>query len=170
MWTAAQPVFHYSISNLARFQSPALPPWAADLSNTGWYGFPALADGTLKIANHGPGLRVDPEGGRDVAPGTVEQFRAFLAESLPELLDAPIAQTRTCLYCDTFDSDFWIDEDPQRQGLIVATGGSGHGFKFLPVIGGIVADLLEKVANPWAHRFQWRTLSDRRTEAARFMG
>jgi hypothetical protein len=28
------------------------------------------------------------------------------------------------------DGDFWIDHDPKITGLVVAAGGSGHGFKF----------------------------------------
>ena len=60
------------------------------------------------------------------------------------------------MYCDTFDGDFLIDQDPNREGLIVAGGGSGHGFKFAPVIGGVVADVVEGRDNRWAKRFKWR--------------
>jgi glycine/D-amino acid oxidase-like deaminating enzyme len=40
----------------------------------------------------------------------------------------------------------------------VATGGSGHGFKFGPVSGEIVADLLDGVRRPdrWLERFSWQ--------------
>jgi hypothetical protein len=42
---------------------------------------------------------------------------------------------RLCFYCDTFDGDFWIDKDPERPGPLVSAGGSGHAFKFSPLIG-----------------------------------
>jgi len=80
--------------------------------------------------------------------------------------------TRRCLYCDTLDEHFWIDRHPEREGLVVAAGGSGHGFKFAPILGGLVADALEGRENPWLPRFRWRRLdaSASGEEAARFHG
>ena len=63
--------------------------------------------------------------------------------NLPALADAPIVHRRMCLYCDTFDGDFWIDHDPERPGLVVAAGDSGHGFKFAPILGALIADVVE---------------------------
>ena len=75
--------------------------------------------------------------------------------------------TRVCLYCDRFDGDLLVDRDPDREGLIVAAGGSGHGFKFAPELGAIVADAVEGRENRWAHRFRWRERGAARTEEAR---
>jgi glycine/D-amino acid oxidase-like deaminating enzyme len=72
------------------------------------------------------------------------------------LADAPIVYTRICLYCDTPDGDFWIASDPDRRGLIIATGDSGHGFKFAPILGEIIADVAEGKSNPWSEKFRWR--------------
>jgi sarcosine oxidase/L-pipecolate oxidase len=72
-----------------------------------------------------------------------------------------------CLYCDTFDGDLLIDRVPGHEGLTVASGGSGHGFKFAPVIGQIVADALEGADNRWSHRFSWREAGPRTGEKAR---
>ncbi len=57
--------------------------------------------------------------------------------------------------------------DPGPLPLLVATGGSGHGFKFAPLIGAVISDKIEGKANPWKSRFRWRTQGERRTEAAR---
>ena len=76
-------------------------------------------------------------------PEEEARVREFLGDSLPPLADAPIVHRRLCLYCDTFDGDFWIDHDPERPGLVVAAGDSGHGFKFAPMIGGLIADVVE---------------------------
>jgi glycine/D-amino acid oxidase-like deaminating enzyme len=95
-------------------------------------------------------------------------FRTFLRASLPGLADAPIVGRRLCLYCDTWDGNFWIDHDPEREGLVVAAGGSGHMFKFAPRLGPIVADVLERKPNRYAHRFAWREGGEEATEAARF--
>ncbi len=167
MWAAGQPVFHFQVDAAAPYQAPGFPPWACDISRTGWYGFPSLDDGRVKVANHGNGILVDPRGERVVPLHAEERFRDFLSSAVPDLANRPVVGTRLCLYCDTFDGDLWIDRDPSRDGLVVAAGGSGHGFKFAPVLGGMIADVLEGRPNPWAHRFSWRSLGQSRPEAAR---
>ena len=169
MWTVGQPVVHLTVEHAAAWQAPRFPVWAADISRTGWYGFPALPDGTLKIGRHGPGRRVHPDEPRTVLPSELGPFREFVHESLPALAGAPIAATRLCLYCDTFDGDFWIDHDPERAGLVVAAGDSGHGFKFAPVLGPLIADVVERRPNPWSPRFSWRARVADGKEAARAM-
>ena len=47
-----------------------------------------------------------------------------------------ISDTRLCWYTDSLDNSFLIDYVPgYSETLFVASGGSGHGFKFLPVLG-----------------------------------
>jgi glycine/D-amino acid oxidase-like deaminating enzyme len=167
MWTTGQPVVHFTVDNPSAWQAPRFPVWAADIARTGWYGFPALDEGTLKIGHHGAGRRVDPDGPRTVLPDEEDLFRQFLRRRLPVLADAPIQASRLCLYCDTFDGDFWIDEDPARPGLFVAAGDSGHGFKFAPVLGSLIADVVERKPNPWRGRFKWRARVRDGKEAAR---
>ena len=89
----------------------------------------------------------------------VERLRAFLAAALPDLSDASLVYMRRCLYADTPDGDFWIDRHPQRVGLTVATGDSGHAFKFAPILGGLIADAVEGKPNPWLPKFRWRDIS-----------
>ena len=164
MWATGQDVLHFCPDDTALFRPPAFPTWATDIARTGWYGFPALADGTLKVAHHGIGRRVDPRAPRASTEGVEGRFRSFLREKLPAAAAAPVVGGRLCVYCDTFDGDFWIDGCPDRPGLFVAAGGAGHAFKFAPVLGGIVADAVE--GRPEA-RFRWRTLDTLCTEAAR---
>jgi glycine/D-amino acid oxidase-like deaminating enzyme len=167
MWATGQPVVHFRVENPKAWQAPGFPVWAADISRSGWYGFPALDDGTLKMANHGVGRRVHADDPRSVLPAEEARFGAFVREHLPALAGAPIVATRLCLYCDTFDGDFWIAPDPSRPGLFVAAGDSGHAFKFAPVLGGLIADVIEAKPNAWAERFRWRTRARDATEAAR---
>jgi glycine/D-amino acid oxidase-like deaminating enzyme len=110
---------------------------------------------------------VHADDARSVLPAEEARFRAFVRDHLPALAGAPIIATRLCLYCDTFDGDFWIAHDPARPGLIVAAGDSGHAFKFAPVLGGLIADVVETKPNPWAPRFRWRTRGRAAKEAAR---
>jgi len=169
MWATAQPVLHFRPADPALFQPPRFVVWSADIANTGWYGFPALADGTWKIANHGPGRRVNPDEPRTIAPGDEAKFRAFLRETFPAMADAPLIGSRLCLYCDSWDGDFYLDHVPDRPGLLVAAGDSGHGFKFAPVLGRIAADVLERKPNRYASRFAWRPRGRLKTEEARYI-
>jgi len=167
----AQPIFYFRPKNLELFRGDKFPVWAADLSKTGWYGFPVTKEGIVKISNHGPGRRVQPEDKRETTPEDEARCRRFLAESLPSLADALLVNSRTCLYCDSWDGNFYIDHDPERPGLVYATGGSGHAFKFTPVLGRLVADIVEHKQNRFAARFAWRprgTVSVK--EQARFLG
>lgn len=167
LWTTAQPVLHFRPAWPEEWRPPGFVVWAADIANTGWYGFPAQEDGTVKVANHGPGRRVDPDAPRDVPPDVEPRFRAFFRETFPGLADAPLIGSRLCLYCDAWDGDFWIDRE--REGLVVVAGDSGHGFKFAPVIGGLVADALEGRENGFLARFRARPRAGLRSEDARHL-
>ena len=75
-----------------------------------------------------------------------------------------------CVYTDTWDGNFLISSHPEVEGLTVATGGSGHGFKFGPVLGGLIADAVQGVSNPYLERFEWRSTGEMSTEDARYTG
>ena len=47
------------------------------------------------------------------------------------------------MYGQSSDGDFVIDLDPRDPRICLALGMSGHGFKFAPVIGELVADMIE---------------------------
>ena len=166
-----QPVLHFSVSDPRRWQAPRFTPWAADISQTGWYGFTATAEGILKIGHHGLGLGVPLEPHASVPDAHVSRCRGFLLESLPELADAPLVGSRVCYYCDSFDGYLWIGRDPNRRGLVVAAGGSGHGFKFAPILGPLIADAVEGTPSRWSAPFDWRVFEGPiRTEDARYLG
>jgi glycine/D-amino acid oxidase-like deaminating enzyme len=163
------PVFHLRPANPALFEAERFPTFTADVARTGYYGFPRNRDGVVKVANHGVGTRIDPDAPRGVTETHRAELRAFLAGTFPALLDAEVVYTRLCLYADTQDEDFWIARDPDRRGLTMAGGGSGHGFKFAPVLGALIADAVEGVPNPKLEKFRWRPelRLDRGREAAR---
>jgi glycine/D-amino acid oxidase-like deaminating enzyme len=162
-----QPVYYFQPDNPHNYLAERFPPWAADISNTGWYGFPIQPDGIMKIANHGSGIPADPNTDTSVPEYVDEIFTGFLADTFPDLTGSPIHSRRLCFYCDSWDGDFWIDWDPEREGLLVAAGGSGHGFKFAPLMGSLIADKVERKSNEWEHRFRWRSVGERQAEAAR---
>ncbi len=166
------PVFHLKPAEPELFLPERFPFFGADISTTGYYGFP-LNRGVVKIANHGAGREMSPDSSERVMTGEEEsELSAFLRSTIPSLADAPIVHTRICMYCDTNDGDFWIAPDPKRPNLIIATGDCGHGFKFAPVLGEIIADAVEAKPNPILKKFRWRpeVKSGVTKEAARFGG
>jgi glycine/D-amino acid oxidase-like deaminating enzyme len=166
---SGHPVVHLRPARPEPFEARVFPTFTADVSRTGYYGFPINRDGIVKIANHGVGRPVDPDTPRDVTPEDVERLRTFLSIALPSLADAEITHSRVCVYDDTENEDFWIDRSPQREGLVVAGGGSGHSFKFAPLLGEWVVDVIENRDRPWRKKFGWRPVRGVREgrEAAR---
>lgn len=152
-----QPVFHLKPRQPELFASERFPVFGADITTTGYYGFPINRDGVVKIANHGPGREMSPESPeRAVTTEDEKNLREFLSSTFPALADAPIVYSRVCMYCDTHDGHFWIARDPDRKGLVIAAGDCGHGFKFAPVLGEIIADAVEENPNPILQKFRWR--------------
>ena len=170
---SGQPVFHLKSSRPDLFAPERFPVFGADITTTGYYGFPLNRDGIVKIANHGPGREMSPESpDRVVTSEEKENLREFLSWAFPALADAPIVYTRLCMYCETHDGNFWIAPDPEREGLVVAAGDCGHGFKFAPVLGEIIADAVEGQHNPILEKFRWRpeVPVGASTDVARFRG
>jgi glycine/D-amino acid oxidase-like deaminating enzyme len=165
----AQCILHFEPSDPGAFTPPKFVPWAADIARTGWYGFAAIDVGertVVKVACHAKGERRDPSAPREVPTSIEPAFRSFLRESLPALAGAPIAARRVCFYSDSFDGDFFIDRHPRWPNVTVASGGSGHAFKFGPLLGAWIADAVT-AASSVIERFRWRELAKERREAAR---
>ena len=96
----------------------------------------------IKVGMHGGGRPVDPARRRDDADrideAAVRRLQDYARQWLPGV-DPDRVEPVTCLYTLTEDSDFVVD---RRGPLTVAAGFSGHGFKFAPAIGELVADLV----------------------------
>jgi sarcosine oxidase len=107
------------------------------------YGFPAIDGpaGGVKVSFFRAGEPTTPQAvDRTVRAAEVEELRARAAQVLPGLTGPPVAAT-VCLYTTTPDHHFVIGSHPDHPNVVVACGFSGHGFKFVPVVGEILADL-----------------------------
>jgi sarcosine oxidase len=105
------------------------------------YGFPPRSS-LIKVAkHHHRDQSVDPETyDRTVTAEDEALIRAALAEHLPAA-NGRLIKAETCLYTMTPDGDFIIDRLPGAPQIVVASPCSGHGFKFAPAVGAILADL-----------------------------
>jgi sarcosine oxidase len=107
------------------------------------YGFPPFGEAGIKVAkHHHRDQAVDPDRyDRVVSAHDEALIRAVLAEHVPAA-NGPLLDARTCLYTVAPDGDFIIDRLPGCAQIVVVSPCSGHGFKFAPAIGEIVADLV----------------------------
>ncbi|MFM9057792.1 MAG: N-methyl-L-tryptophan oxidase [Planctomycetaceae bacterium] len=119
-----------------------LPCFAFDTPAGFFYGFPALDERGVKVAEHTGGrevadpLRVD-RGIEAAERAAVEHFlRAHLPGACGRLTDHA-----TCLYTMSPDSHFVLGLHPEEPRVAIAAGFSGHGFKFASVMGEVLADL-----------------------------
>ncbi|KAH9886133.1 FAD dependent oxidoreductase [Xylariomycetidae sp. FL2044] len=94
----------------------------------------------------------------DGCPKEIEaEIRTFVREMLPELADRPFVHTKMCWDAVAGDLNFRICPYPETKNLFIATIGSNHGFKFMPVIGKYVADMLEgKLGREWLDLWAWK--------------
>jgi sarcosine oxidase len=103
--------------------------------------FPSTDRGLVKVAKH---YHLDQQGSdpdnydRVVSDADEAEIRSGIVHHLPEA-DGPMRRSETCLYTNTPDKHFIVDHVHPHS--IVASPCSGHGFKFAPVIGEILADL-----------------------------
>ena len=103
--------------------------------------FPADADGVKVAKHHHLDEAVDPDHYDRTVSATDEAIiRTALKAHLPDA-NGRLFAAQTCLYTMTPDGDFILDRLPGYPAIIVAAPCSGHGFKFAPVIGEILADL-----------------------------
>jgi sarcosine oxidase len=105
------------------------------------YGFPDYGNLGVKVAEHHAGSPTEAAT-RGFVPDPVKLKRALARAQklIPDLTDE-ITKAATCLYSNTPDRHFIVDTLPKHKNVVIACGFSGHGFKFLPVIGNIVRDL-----------------------------
>ena len=116
-----------------------------------FYGFPILPAKNfggpvgLKLALHKHGVEVDPDNvDRAVQRADEEILTQMLMKYIPEAA-GNILTLKSCLYTNSEDENFIIDHLPGYDNKVtIASGFSGHGFKFASVIGEILADLAIK--------------------------
>jgi sarcosine oxidase len=138
----------YRPASAEPFDEGAFPVWIYDMREEGWYGFPATADGVVKVALHRRSETVDPDVSREVDPKFLELSRGFVASKLPALPPESPVSGKVCLYTNSPRGDLVVDRAPGAENVLVAGLGSGHAFKFGPVLGELAADLVERDEAP----------------------
>jgi monomeric sarcosine oxidase len=129
--------------NRGRYRPEHFPVFAA--LSEGFYGLPMHIHGFMKIGYHRPGSAGKPgpeQDERQLTKPFEKKCRAFLKRYIPELASFTEMEGHTCYYDNTKDSDFIIDRLPDAANAVLAAGFSGHGFKFGPLVGKSVSELI----------------------------
>jgi len=134
----------------AMFTPDRLPVFA--YLDVGIYGHPMLEGKT-------PGVKIGYYNPPDVRTQvtSVTSVRSFVAECMPELIDARVVDVEgadQCSYDLVADDNFILGAIPDLPGGAVGTGWRGTGYKFAPLIGRTLMELaLEKATVEDISRF-----------------
>lgn len=121
-----------------------------------FYGLPDMGAGVKLAFHHGGQTSTVDAVQREVTEQDVNDLRAAVRRLVPAADGRPLSSS-VCLYTNTPDEHFWIDRHPDQREVLVASPCSGHGFKFAPVVGEILADLVQgKPARFDLSLFRWR--------------
>ncbi|CAN5800480.1 N-methyl-L-tryptophan oxidase [soil metagenome] len=139
-----KPVLWFEVDDRRRALSgpDAMPVFISDDELGEFYGIPNFEGHGVKVGMHSGRDVVDPDTvdrtvsdadiRTDILPFIERSFHGFTGN---------IVDSSVCLYTMTPDADFAIDRHPEHDQVVFATGFSGHGFKFTPVVGQYLAAL-----------------------------
>lgn len=132
------------------FRPERFPVFTIDTAVGPMFGFPSLDRQGLKIGRHQHLHEVVDPGTvqRSVSAADEQVMREALVRYLPGANGTMLA-SGVGVYTNTQDEFFILDRLPRADNVVLASPCSGHGFKFMPVLGQILADLAER--RPAAH-------------------
>lgn len=118
-------------------QMPTLIDYDGDVV---FYALPQIDVPGVKVGWHHAGPETDANELGELDAAVLDGIVAYVKRRFPHLVPEPV-QVSTCLYTNTPDYHFVVDRHPQIPEIVIGTGFSGHGFKFGPVLGEILAQL-----------------------------
>ena len=128
------------------YSSENFPGFIGRARHGSYYGFASI-DGTgVKVGRYNGNEEDDDEpenmnrqfGAYEKDEGDV---RTYLDDHM-EGANGKLNRGLTCIFTNTPDEDFIIDQHPEYGNIYIAGGFSGHGFKYVPVIGEIFTQLI----------------------------
>ena len=131
------------------FRPGTFPVWLWETRDgTHPYGLPAIdgPGGGVKVSLHHGGKNsvCTPDTiDRTVSDDEIAMARSCISTRVPAL-SGRCVRAVTCMYTNTPDGHFLMDRHPSQPQVMIVSPCSGHGFKFCPVVGEIVADLVER--------------------------
>ncbi len=142
------PVIHFDPRERSRYDADAMSVYFWATPEGIFAGFPYFENEGVKIMRHDRSETCLPDTvRRDVSAADIEEVAHFADTYMP-FANGGVGRSCVCLYTMTPDNHFVVDAHPQLPGFFYASPCSGHGFKFAPVVGEVLADLaLEGTTN-----------------------
>ncbi len=137
-------VYFFPEANDKTMSQPKCPVYFFETRQGFYYGFPALDSHGVKVGKHsgeGPEYGVPDSSNLEEMPEERSAVADFVANYLLRVLPMPHDRS-DCWYTMSPDEHFLIDRVEMPGVMAYVAGLSGHGFKFVPVLGEILADLL----------------------------
>ena len=129
------------------FRAGRFPVWGylTDRGDNVYYGLPEFGREGIKVARDlTVGEGDDPNAATpEVSLQEIDRLRTFLDWQFVPRIEAFMGG-ETCLYTMTGTKDFILDLHPDNPRVVVGSACSGHGFKFGPLTGRILAELALK--------------------------
>ena len=131
-------------SSVEAFQPDRFPVFNLMAEEGRYYGLPIYGVPGLKVGRyHHLEEAIHPDTmDREPNQRDEETLRVLLRRYFPQA-DGPTMALKTCIFTNTTDEHFIIDLHPEAPQVVLATGFSGHGFKFCSVMGEVLADLAQ---------------------------
>jgi glycine/D-amino acid oxidase-like deaminating enzyme len=135
-------LFWFETNDPAYDASAGFPVFLYELPDGVFYGFPKIDPRGVKAAEHSGGCEIDDpltvDRGLDI--GESARVANFLSAHLPSV-SPRVTDHTVCLYTMSPDEHFIVDRHPQHACVVFSAGLSGHGFKFVPILGRALAEL-----------------------------
>lgn len=158
LWSKCWTLAHIELTEDEAKEYQGMP--VVDNHELGFFFEPDAKTRWIKICNATQGYQSRTRTGLDGKPYSVPRYasdhsndgipkeaeiaiKKFIEAVLPQFAERPLLGARICWCTDTADQHFLISRHDKYPELLLGTGDSGHGFKFLPTIGSYIADALE---------------------------
>jgi sarcosine oxidase len=139
-WWSAAPV-RVTLQTVAYIRGDLDGPVWIEESADFLYGFPSGGEGSFKVGVHSHGPPADPNNpARTPNPRHLELITAVARDRLG-IVEPEVTEVVVCLYTNSPDENFLIHRPDSRTMIVSAC--SGHGFKFGPWIGKLIADVID---------------------------
>jgi glycine/D-amino acid oxidase-like deaminating enzyme len=137
--TRQQLIYFKPKSRIDNFRPFSFPVFFTDQ----YYGLPAAGIDAVKVSPKELREKIDPDNTNQfVDPDQIELCRDVCRKYIPGLANGEVLHSRVCFYDMTENTDFVIDRDSENSNIVYGYGFSGHGFKFAPLIGKLLAELV----------------------------
>lgn len=135
------PVIHFEPMERSKYDAETMSVYFWATPEGVYAGFPHFDGEGIKITRHDRDDTCTPSTvRRDIDAADIDEVARFAGKYMP-FANGGVSRSHVCLYTMTPDNHFVVDRHPEQPGFVYAAGFSGHGFKFAPVIGEVLADL-----------------------------